>query len=309
MIGLASLMLHAALMMTAAPLLAGLRPLVRARLLGRAGPPLVQPWRDLVRLLRKQPVLPDTASWLFTAVPFVCLAAAIAATLLVPSFALGMLTAPMGDLLVLAGLLALARYALALAGYDASTVLGGMAATRIAIAAVWSEPAMLLIILALATHAGSSNVDAICATLAEQPRGLPWFAAGAALAIVGFAMAGRARDAAHLTLVHEAAMLDYSGRYLAMVTYAGQLGTLAWLSLSAALFIPFGMVSGGAGPLAWVPAIAAWAVKVAALGVCLATLDVVVARPSVARMPAVLRMAALLALLAAVFVFASQRLA
>jgi formate hydrogenlyase subunit 4 len=305
----ASLVLHAALMMTAAPLLAGLRVLARARLLGRAGPSLIQPWRDLARLVRKQPVLPDTASWLFTCMPFVCLAAAVVAALLVPSFALGMPTAPLSDLVVLAGLLALARYALALAGYDTGTAVGGMGATRITLVAVWGEPSVLLIILVLASLAGSSNLDAIGATLSEQPQGVLWLAAGAALAIVGFMLTGPGRDAAQLTLVHEAAMLDYSGRYLAMVAYAGQLGVLVWLSLLAALFIPFGMASGGAGLLAWAFGIAAWGLKVGALGVCLAVLDAVTAGPGITRVPVVLGMTALLIWLAAVFVFASQRLA
>jgi len=309
MTGIASLILHAALMLTAAPLLAGLQALVRARLLGRAGPPLLQPWRDLVRLLRKQPVLPDTASWLFTHVPIVCLAAAITASLLVPSFALGMLTAPLSDLVVLAGLLALARYALALAAYDAGTALAGMGASRITLAAVWAEPAILLVILVLATLAGSSNLDVIVATLLDEPAGAPWFAAVAALAIVGFTLTGRGSDAAPLTLGHEAAMLDYSGRSLAVMSYAGQLSVLAWLSLLAALFIPAGMAPGGAGLLAWGLGVAAWALKVGALGVCLATLKAVTAGPSIARMPAVLGVAALLAMLAAVFVFASQGMA
>ena len=99
MIGVLTLALHAALVLAAAPLLAGLRALVRARLLGRAGPDVLQPCRDLARLLRKHPVLPDTTSWLFTAVPFVCLAVAVTAALLVPSFALGMATAPLADLI------------------------------------------------------------------------------------------------------------------------------------------------------------------------------------------------------------------
>jgi formate hydrogenlyase subunit 4 len=308
-IALASLVLHAALMMTAAPLLAGLRGLARAQLLGRTGPSLIQPWRDLARLVRKHPVLPDAASWLFTGVPFVCLATAIVAALLVPSFALGMLTAPLSDLVVLAGLLALARYALALAGYDTGTGLGGMGATRITLVAVWAEPAVLLIILVLASLAGSSNLDAIGATLSEQPQGVPWFAAGVALAIVGFMLTGPGRDAAQLTLVHEAAMLDYSGRYLAMVAYAGQLGVLVWLSLLAALFIPSGMASGGAGLMAWALGIVAWGLKIGALGVCLAVLEALAAGPGIARVPMVLGMTALLMWLAAVFVLASQRLA
>ncbi len=306
MTGAAILLLHAALMLAVAPLLAWLRALVRARALGRAGPGLLQPWRDLARLLRKQPVLPETASWLFAAVPFVCLAVAVAGALLVPSFALGLSTAPLGDLVVLAGLLATGRFALALAGYESGTALGGMGSSRITAAAVCGEPALLLVILVLATLAGSSNLDAISATVLDEPGGLAWVAAGAALVMVGSTAIGRDAGEPQLALVHEAAALDYSGRYLAMLAYAGQLGSLTWLSLLAALFMPFGMAAVGAGPLAWAVGLAAWVLKIAAFGVCLAVLDATGARPRLARVPAVLGMAALVAFLAAIVLFAGQ---
>ena len=306
MIGLLTLSLHAALMLAGAPILMGLRALVQARLSGRAGPALLQPWRGLERLLRKQPVLPETASWLFTAAPFVCLAVAIAAALLVPSFTLGMATAPLADLVLLAGLLAAARFTLALAGYESGTALGGMGAGRITTAAVCGEPATLLVILALATLARSSNIDTISAMVREGPRGLPLIAAGAALAIVGFTVIGRRDDGPALTLVYRAAALDYSGRYLAMVAYAGHLGALAALSVLAALFLPFGIAASGAGPLAWAIGIAAWMLKMGALGVGLAALDAIGPGLSLARVPAVLGMAAVLAFLAAVVVFAVQ---
>ncbi len=306
MIGVATLALHAALMLAAAPVLAGLQAVVRARLLGRTGSALLQPWRDLKRLLRKQPVLPDSASWLFTAAPFACLAVAMVAALLVPSFALGMATAPLADLLVLAGLLASGRFALALAGYESGTALGGMGASRITVAAVCGEPAMLLIILVLAALAGSSNLDAISAMELDRLQRVPWITAGAALAIIGITVIGRKNGGPQLTLVHGAATLDYSGPYLAMVVYAGQLGALVSLSVLAVLFLPFGIAASGAGPLAWVVGIAAWMLKVGALGACLATRDAVEAGPSLARVPAALGIAALLAFLAAVFVFAGQ---
>jgi len=302
----AALALHAALMLAAAPVLAGLRAVVQARLLGRAGPALLQPWRDLERLLRKQPVLPETASWLFAAAPFACLVVAVAAALLVPSFALGMATAPLADLVVLAGLLAAGRFALALAGYEDGTALGGMGASRIGVAAVCGEPATLLVILVLATLAGTSNLDAISAVGLEGPRGVPWIAAGAALAIAGFAVIGRRGQGPPLTLMHEAVALDYSGPYLAIVAYAGQLSALVSLSVLAAVFLPFGIAAGGAGPLAWAVGAAAWIVKVGALGTCLAALDAVGARPALARVPAVLGLAALLAFLAAMILFAGQ---
>lgn len=312
MIGVASLLLHAALMLAGAPVLAGVQARVRARLLGRAGPPLAQPWRDLVRLWRKRPVLPGPASWLFEGAPFACLSAVFVAALLVPSFALGMATAPASDLIVLAGLLALDRCVLALAGFEAGTALGGMGGSRVMLAAVWAAPATVLVILLLTTLAGTSNLDAACAALQEAPPGLAaaWLPAAAALAIVGFAMVQRGQGASPLASMQDAAALEYSGPALAAVVLAGQLRTLVWVSLFAALVLPAGLAAAGAGPLAWGIGIAAWVVKAGVLGIAVAVLDTVAAaKPAVARVPAMLGIAAALAFLAAVFLFASQGLA
>ncbi len=140
---------------------------LKARLLGRVGPPLLQPWRDLLRLLRKQPVMAENASWLFAAAPAGCLAAIAAAAALVPSFALGMASAPLADLLVIAGLLALARCILALAAMDVGTAFGGIGASREMTFAVFAEPALLLVIFTLALLAGTTNLDVIAACLRE----------------------------------------------------------------------------------------------------------------------------------------------
>ena len=311
MSGVASLLLHAALMLAGAPLLAGVQARVHARLLGRAGPPLAQPWRDLVRLWRKRPMLPGPGSWLFAGAPFARLSAVLVAALLVPSFALGMATAPASDLLVLAGLLAFDRCALALAGYETGTALGGMGASRITLAAVWAAPATVLVVLLLTTLAGTSNLQAICAALQERPQGLAiaWLPAAAAFLIVGFAAARRGQGGPPLAAMGDAAALEYSGPALAMVVLAEQVRVLVWISLVAALVLPFGLAPGGAGPLAWGIGIAAWVVKAGVLGVAVAVLDTAAAEPAMARVPAALGIAAALAFLAAVFLFASQSLA
>lgn len=311
MSGVASLLLHAALMLFGAPLLAGVQARVRARLLGRAGPPLAQPWRDLVRLWRKRPVLPGPASWLFEGAPFARLSAVVVAALLVPSFALGTATAPASDLLVLAGLLAFDRCVLALAGYETGTALGGMGASRTTLAAVWAAPAMVLVILLLTTLTGTSNLQAICAALLEVPQGLAiaWLPAAAALAIVGFATARRGQGGPPLASMQDAAALEYSGPALALVVLAEQVRMLVWISLVAALVLPFGLAPAGAGPLAWGVGVVAWVAKVGLLGVAVAVLDATAAEPAMARVPAALGVAAALAFLAAVFLFASQGLA
>ena len=311
MIGIASLLLHAVLMLVGASLLAGVQARVRAGLLGLAGPPLAQPWRDLVRLWRKRPMLPGRASWLFGGAPFARLSAVLVAALLVPSFALGMATAPASDLLVLAGLLAFDRFVLALAGYETGTALGGLGASRIVLATVWAAPATVLVILLLMTSTGTTNLDAACTALQEAPQALAvaWFPAAAALAIVGFAMVRRGQDGPPLASMGDAATLEYSGPALAVVVVTEQVRMLVWISLVAALVLPFGLAPGGAGPLSWAIGIAAWAIKAGVLGVAMAVLDTAAAEPVMARVPAALGVAAALAFLAAVFLFASQGLA
>lgn len=310
MTGVASLLLHAALVLAGAPLLAGVQVRVRARLLGRTGPPLAQSWRDLLRLWRKRPVLPGPASWLFEGAPFARLSAVFVAALLVPSFALGMATAPASDLLVLAGLLAFERCVLALAGYETGTALGGMGASRVTLAAVWAAPATVLVILLLTTLTGTSNLDAVCAALQETPQGLAvaWLPAAAALAIIGFATTRRGQGGPPLASMGDAAALEYSGPALALVVLAEQVRVLVWISL-AALVLPFGLAPAGAGPLAWGMGVVTWIIKAGVLGVAVAVLDTTAAEPAMARVPAALGIAAALAFLAAVFLFASQGLA
>lgn len=312
-LGAAALVLHAALVLAGAPVLAGALRLARARLEGRRGPPVLQVWRDLVRLSRKRPVLAQDASWVFTAAPGVCAAATAAAALLVPSFALGMATAPLSDLLAVAGLLALARYATALAAMDAGTSLGGMGAGRVLAPAALAEPALVLVAFAPLLLAGTTNLDAAAGPLREAapgayaPLGLG-LAATAAVALWG---AGRAPPddpaAPHEpALVHAALALDHSGRHLALLEYAAALRLLVWLDLIACLFLPWGLAPAVAGPLAWATGALAWTAKLAALALGLLALEAGTARTRVAAVPEGLGLALLLALLAAVLLFVGQ---
>ena len=123
-------LLHLALMLAAAPLVVGATCWLKARLMGRRGAPPLQPFRDLEKLLRKRPVLAENASWVSELAPYAGVAAPLAAAALVPSFARGMVLSPVGDLVVVAGLLTLARMALALAGMDVGTAFGGLGAAR-----------------------------------------------------------------------------------------------------------------------------------------------------------------------------------
>jgi formate hydrogenlyase subunit 4 len=291
---------------------AGLIRLVAARLVGRAGPKLLQPWRDIVRLFRKQAVLAENASWLFRAALLGQFAVTVAAAALVPSFTLGMASAPLADLVVLAGLFALARVILSLAAMDVGTAFGGLGASRAMSLAVFAEPAMLLVIFTLALLAGTTNLDAIATALRGGGLGLRVsLGLGAvAVAIVGLAENGRMptdNPATHLelTMVHEAMALEYAGPDLALLAWANSLRLLVWLSLIVTVFAPLGIAVAATSPLLWPLAAAAWAAKVAVLGVGLAAWETAIAKLRLFRVPEFLGVAVLLGLLAVIFLLVS----
>jgi formate hydrogenlyase subunit 4 len=316
LIALLAGLLHLAIILAAAPLLTGLVRWLKARLLGRRGAPVSQPWRDLIRLARKQPVLAENASWLFSGAPYASFAAILVAAALVPSFALGSIFAPFSDLLVIAGLLTGARVALALAGMDVGTAFGGIGASREMTFAAFAEPALLLVFVTLALLAGTTNLDVIAGLLRAGGFGLRVSLGLVAVSAVTVAIVETGRvpvdnPATHLelTMVHEAMVLEYSGRHLALIEAAAALKLLLWFSLLIAIFAPFGIAPDGAGPIAWAVGLAAWAGKLVLLSVALALLEVSIAKMRVFRVPEFLGIALLLGLLAAVFLFVSTGLA
>jgi formate hydrogenlyase subunit 4 len=310
---LLSQVLHAALMLAAAPLLAGLLHWVKARLLGRRGASPMQPWRELRLLANKQPVLAENASWLFQAAPAVSFAATLAAAALVPSFALGMTTAPIADLLVIASLLSLGRCAIALAGMDIGTAFGGLGASREMTFAAFAEPGLLLVIFTLALLVGTTNLPIIAEALREGWLGLRLSLGLALVAIIAIALAENDRipvgnPATHLelTMVHEAMVLEYSGRHLALIEWGAALRLLLWLTLIGTIFVPFGAASPGASPLFWPLGLLAWTAKVGAMAGGLALFETLTARMRLFRVPEFLGVALLLGLLAVIFLFVSQ---
>ena len=304
--------IHVALLLAAAPVLLGFIRWLKARLLGRIGPPVLQPLRDLLRLLRKQPVLAFNASFLFRAAPALGFAATLAAAAMVPSFALGMTTAPISDLLAIAGLLALGRCILALAAMDVGTAFGGIGASREMMFAVFAEPGLILVIFTLALLAGTTNLDAVAGLLREGTQGLR-VSLGLTLAatmVIAIAENGRIpvdNPATHLelTMVHEAMVLEYSGRDLALIEATAALKLLLWLTLIAAIFCPFGMAAPQAGLLAWPLGLLTWTAKMGAMAAGLACFETGIAKMRVFRVPEFLGAALLMGLLAAVFLFVS----
>jgi formate hydrogenlyase subunit 4 len=314
--GMLTQLLHLALVLAAAPLVLGGTRWLKARMLGRAAPHPLQPLRDIAKLLRKTPVLAENASWISRAAPYVAVGTVLAALAVVPSFARGMALGPLGDVLVVAGLLALGRVALALAGLDVGTAFGGLGAAREMSFAALAEPALLVVALILAMLAGTTGIEAIAATFQDGSVGLRVSLVLALIALAAVAVAENARipvdnPATHLelTMVHEAMILEASGRHLALWEAASALRLVLWLSLIAAIFLPFGTAPAGFAPLGWVAGIVAWATKLAVLCFMLAAFESAIAKMRVFRVPEFLGIALLLAVLGAILLFVSTRLA
>jgi len=304
-----------ALVLLLAPLLTGFVRKVKARLLRRRGASVFQPYRDLLRLLRKEVVLAHNASWLFRATPYLVFAATWVAAALVPTFATGLLFSWTADLIALIALLASARFFLALAAMDIGTSFGGMGSSREMMIASLAEPAMLLIVFTLALIAGSTQLSTIAAFMASPQVGLrvSLVLALIALIIVAIAETGRIpvdNPATHLelTMVHEAMVLEYSGRHLAMIEFAAALKLLLYVSLIGCVFLPWSIVASGAGAGAYVLGAIAYLAKLATGGFLLALFETGVAKMRVFRVPEFLGAAFMLGFLGALLLFVSRSL-
>jgi len=304
-----------ALVLLAAPLFTGFVRKVKARLLRRRGPSVWQPYFDLLKLLRKEVVLADSASWLFRAAPYLIFAATWVAAALVPTFGTGLLFSWTADLIAIAALLGSARFFLALAGMDVGTSFGGIGSSREVMIASLAEPAMLLMVFTLALVAGSTQLSTIAALLSEPGVGLRVSLALALIALIMVAIAENGRlpvdnPATHLelTMVHEAMVLEYSGRHLAMIELAASLKLLLYASLIACLFLPWGLAAPGTGAGAHLLGAAGYAAKLALGGVLLALFETAIAKMRVFRVPEFLGAALMLGLLGTLLLFVSRTL-
>jgi len=292
------------LVLLLAPLLTGFVRKIKARLVRRQGASMFQPYRDLLRLLRKEVVLADNASWLFRVIPYVTFAAIWVAAALVPTFATGLLFNWTADLIAIVALLGSARFFLALAGMDVGTSFGGIGSSREVMIAALAEPAMLLIVFCMALVAGSTQLSTIAEFLASSYVGLRVSLGMALIALIMVALAENARipvdnPATHLelTMVHEAMVLEYSGRHLAMIEFGAFLKLLLYISLIACVFAPWQVALLGTGPLAYAIGAGAYVVKLALAGFLLALFETATAKMRVFRIPQFLGAALMLGLL------------
>ena len=298
------------LVLALAPLLTGFVRKVKARLLLRQGPPLIQPYRDLLRLMRKEVVLAHNASWLFRVIPYVIFAATWVAASFVPTFGTGLMFSWTADLIAIIALLANARFFLALAGLDVGTSFGGIGSSREVMIASLAEPAMLMIVFTLALLAGSTQLSTMASFLGSSEVGLSVSLGLALIALIIVAIAENARipvdnPATHLelTMVHEAMVLEYSGRHLALIDLSAQLKLLLYVSLIVCLFVPWGIAPIGAGLGALLLGVAAYLVKLAAGGSLLALFETSIAKMRVFRVPEFLGAALMLGLLGTLLLF------
>lgn len=305
------------LVVALAPLLVGVTRKMRARLLRRQGAPLIQPYRDLLRLMRKQVVLADNASWLFRTIPYLVFAATWVAAALVPTFATGLHFSWTADLIAIVALLGSARFFLALAGMDVGTSFGGIGSSREMMIASLAEPAMMLTVFSLALIAGSTQLSTVSAFMASPVVGLRVSLGMALVALVIVALAENARIPVdnpnthlELTMVHEAMVLEYSGRHLAMIELAGALNLLLYVSLIGCIFVPWGLVNSATGEDAtdYLLGIGLYLGKLAVAGVLLAVFEVSIAKMRVFRVPDFLGIALMLALLGTLLLFVTRSL-
>lgn len=298
-----------------APGLVGLVRKLKARLTRHRGAPIVQPYRDLWRLMKKEVVLAENASWLFRATPYVAFAATWVAAALVPTFAINLHFSWTADLIAIVALLGSARFFLALAGMDVGTSFGGIGASREMMFGAFAEPAMLLMVFTVSLVAGSTQLSNVAAFMQSGAVGVRVSLAMALVALIMVALAENGRipvdnPATHLelTMVHEAMVLEYSGRHLAMIELAAALKLLLYVALIGAVFVPWGIGPAEAGWLGLGLGLASFVAKLVVAGVALAVFETSVAKMRVFRVPDFLGAALMLGLLGTLLLFVSRSL-
>jgi formate hydrogenlyase subunit 4 len=303
------------LVLLLAPLLTGLIRKIKARLLRRQGPALIQPYRDLLRLLRKEAVVAENASWIFRVAPYAVFASTWVAAALVPTFATGLMFSWSADLIAIVALLGFGRFVLALAGMDIGTSFGGIGASREMMIAALAEPAMMMIVFTLALVAHSTQLSTVASLFLTSHVGLRVSLGLALIALVIVAIAENARipvdnPATHLelTMVHEAMVLEYSGRHLALIELAASVRLLLYVSLIACIFLPWGLTDQEACWDAYAIGAGAYVAKLAAGGIALAVFETSIAKMRVFRVPEFLGAALMLGLLGTLLLFVSNGL-
>jgi formate hydrogenlyase subunit 4 len=302
--GIAAQFTEVALAVLLAPLLTGWVNQCRAWLQNKSAPSLLQPYRSLAKLFTKEVVLAHNASSLFRTAPYLIVGCLALAAAIVPTLATDLPLNAAADAIALVGLLALARFFISLAAMDVGTAFGSMGARREMMVGFLAEPALLMVLFTASLISHSSSLSTIVETLAHREFVIYPSMAFAGVAFTMVSLAENARipvdnPATHLelTMIHEAMVLEYSGRHLALIEWAASLKLFVYSCMGLALFFPFGVAEGG-DPLGLVLALPVLLAKLAVGGAALALIEIVSAKMRIFRAPEFLGTAFLLAVLA-----------
>lgn len=298
------------LVLASAPLISGIIKKTKARFQRRRGASVVQPYFDLAKLLKKEVVVSSVASWLFRVTPYLVFASTLVIALLVPTVVTPVPLHWIGDIITVIYLFALGRFFVALVGLDTGSAFGGLGSSREMSVASIIEPAMMLAIFTAAVTAGSTNLSVIVARVSSTPAAMmnpAHLLAFSGLFIVMIAETGRVpvdNPATHLelTMIHEAMILEYSGRYLALIEWASQMKLVVFLALLSNMFFPVGIATTWS-PWALVVGGAAFFGKIIVLAVIVAVVESTNAKLRLFRVPEFLMVAFILSFLALILFF------
>ena len=287
-----------------APLLLGWVNQCRAWLQNRSAPSLLLPYRNIRKLFHKDAVLAEHASPLFRAAPYVVFGAMVAAASIIPSMGTGLPFTSAADAIALVGLLAVARVFMSLAAMDIGTAFGTLGARREMMVGFLAEPALLMVIFVASLISATTALPLIAERLATQAPALYPSLAFTAVAFTMVLLAENARipvdnPATHLelTMIHEAMLLEYSARHLALMEWAAALKLFNYSCIGFALFVPWGVSTGEPGPTALLLAVPVLGIKLLVAGAWLALLETVSAKLRVFRAPEFLATAFIFAVL------------
>ena len=296
--------LEMAAALAAAPVFLGWVNQCRAWLQNRRAPSLWLPYRNLHKLFHKEAVIAQNASPLFRIAPYVVFGAMVLAAGIIPSMGTRLPLVVSADAIALVGLFAAARVFMTLAAMDVGTAFGTLGARREMMVGFLAEPALLMVIFVASLISSSTALPVITEHLVSGHLGLSPSLAFSAVAFILVLLAENARipvdnPATHLelTMIHEAMVLEYSARHLALMEWAAQLKLFNYVCIGFALFVPWGVVAGHVGPVGLLVAIPSLAVKLAAAGAALALIETVSAKMRVMRIPEFLGTAFLFAVL------------
>ncbi len=301
--GFFSQLLEIVVALALAPLLTGWINQWRAWLQNKSAPSVLQPYRLLHKLFNKESVLAEHASPLFRGTPYIVFGCMTIACAITPTLSTDLPLSPAADAIALVGLFALARVFISLAAMDIGTSFGTLGARREMLIGFLAEPALLIVLFSASLISKSTSLTTIVETLAHRDFAIY---PGLAFAAVAFSMVTLAENARvpvdnpathlELTMIHEALILEYSGRHLALIEWAASLKLFAYSCIGVALFVPWGVAEAG-DPLAMLLALPALVVKLAIGGVGLALLETLSAKMRIFRVPEYLAAAFLLAVI------------